>query len=142
MDLIRFLEWLDSAPLGDAQRAINLGTRIVRDRTAQGPQPRRVAPAGRPRGGQPRDGSIRARAEAVLCATKAPQTAADLAAALSRGIDSPDDIIGTDSVRRILSRLAKDGQTFTRLDDGRFGLIEWGPPGSVADHDAASGVEG
>ena len=126
MDLSVILDYFDSAPLPDAERAIRFGTRIVRDRIAQGPQ-RKPEPLGQARA---RVSSIRARAHEYLRGAGQPRTAAEIARALSES----DAKVTADSVRSILSRLVKSGVTFTRLEDGRFGLLDW-------DHEAALDAE-
>ena len=131
MNALDVLEFFDTAPDGDVERAYRFVTRIVEARraTAAGPTPAEATKPRQSRGPRTRDDSIRALIPEILRADSRPLTVAELSERLGmRGKTAT-----TESVRTVLSRLAKVGDTFAKWPDGKFGLVEWKSAGPLVD---------
>ena len=121
------LEYFESAPMADVERAIKFASRIVTDRAsgtrAAEPKPASSTNGQRTRGGQKKADSIRVRAEAVLRDQSKPMTVAEIAAAIDSRFHG---VVNKASLVSVLSRLVGRQDTFCRPEDGHYGLLEWG----------------
>ena len=78
------------------------------------------------------DDSIHARARAILAEHGHPLSFAQIVSAYT----AKHELSKRESIRSTLSRLAKNGETFTKSDDRLYGLLEWEAAPPAGDHSA------
>lgn len=124
------LEFFDTAPDADVERAYRFVTRIVEARrgtrspAASQPAPTPIAVQDRKaRGGQRRADSVRELSLAVLRDAGKPMAIQAIGRELLQRFGKSAT---PESIRTMLSRLATADDTFVKLPDSHFGLLEWG----------------